>query len=316
METFQAQQGRDPSSEDVDFTANETVLPLSDPAATSFILMEIVRMNKNLPPLQTLQSGDLLRSFFVAKILPLLADSVECKGEGTSVRLQVKCEALSQVKSALVSKPQEDTSAKISVSDEVDPESAKREVNFQRSVANLKREKRTGWVLRNVPDPESVSDHSFGVALGAFLVQDDSIDRSKAVMMGLLHDVAESIVGDIAPGQGISDTEKHSREHAAMEELLHNQLGGGAHANYIEALWKEYEARESPESLLVKDLDRWEMILTADGYERDAAPERQDFLQEFYEGVRGKIKHPRVQAWQKSLEASRNERLAQRNESH
>lgn len=30
--------------------------------------------------------------------------------------------------------------------------------------------------------------------------------------MALVHDIAEAIVGDIAPGDGISDNDKHSRE--------------------------------------------------------------------------------------------------------
>lgn len=45
------------------------------------------------------------------------------------------------------------------------------------------------------------------------------LDVSKLVKMSLVHDMAECIVGDITPFDGISEQEKHNREMNAMNHL-------------------------------------------------------------------------------------------------
>ena len=42
-------------------------------------------------------------------------------------------------------------------------------INFFTKVGQLKKIKRTGWVLRGVQDPESIADHSFRLALMAWI---------------------------------------------------------------------------------------------------------------------------------------------------
>ena len=58
----------------------------------------------------------------------------------------------------------------------------------------------------------------------------------------------------------------------------------------IVSLWNEYDAGESPEAMVVKDIDKLEMILQADEYERT----QNIALQEFFDCVRGKLRHPTV----------------------
>lgn len=56
-----------------------------------------------------------------------------------------------------------------------------------------------------------------------------------------------------------------------MNSFLNEMLGGeGNHQarERFRSLWEEYEARETPESKLVKDLDRLELVLQAVEYER------------------------------------------------
>ncbi|GBG33953.1 HD domain-containing protein 2 [Hondaea fermentalgiana] len=311
LKRFRSQTGREPRAQDVLLVADGIVIGAAEPGARSLVLSEVVRAAataKEAVEATALCDLDALQQALVDKVLPQNEERLACVGRGAESKLELECPVLAEAHGAL---HREGTKAGDKKDALLDEASARRDVAFQTSVSNLKRVKRTGWVLRKVPDPESVSDHSFGVALAALLVEDDQIDTAKAVQMGLLHDVAEAIVGDIAPGQGISDEDKHAREQAAMRELLQEKLGGGARADRINALWQEYEARETPEAKLVKDLDRWEMILTADGYEREADSH---FLQEFYDGVRGKIKHPRVKAWQKALEEARELRRRDANE--
>jgi putative hydrolase of HD superfamily len=49
-------------------------------------------------------------------------------------------------------------------------------------------------------------------------------------------------------------------------------LGESPAATEIRSLWSEYEAGSSEEAKLVKDFDKFEMILQADEYERGACP--------------------------------------------
>ncbi len=182
-------------------------------------------------------------------------------------------------------------------------ESASNDVEFLQTALQLKKQKRTGWVLRNVESPESVADHSYGVALCAMLIHDDKINWQKACMMALVHDMAESLVGDYAPGQ-VSQAEKQKQEHNAMHTLIYEKLKGSPRALEINALWQEYEERTTAEAKLVKDLDRFEMILQAHAYEQNGQSKRS--LQEFFDSVKGKIQHPLVQSWQRVLENKRS----------
>ena len=148
------------------------------------------------------------------------------------------------------------------------------------------------------------------------------LDVSKCVLLALAHDVAEAIVGDIAPGDGVSKADKADREAAAMEEIG-RMLGGGPVAARLGALFAEYEAGETPEAVLVKDLDKVEMVLQAGEYERAAAaaaaeeegggaastvppgPRLPLDLSEFFDSVRGRLATPVGAAWMAEAEARR-----------
>lgn len=38
---------------------------------------------------------------------------------------------------------------------------------------------RTGWVYRNVPDPESVSDHMYRMAMMALVTEDKGLNKDR-----------------------------------------------------------------------------------------------------------------------------------------
>ncbi|XP_039387623.1 5'-deoxynucleotidase HDDC2 isoform X4 [Mauremys reevesii] len=92
-------------------------------------------------------------------------------------------------------------------------------LQFLRLVGQLKRVPRTGWVYRNVEKPESVSDHMYRMAVMALVTEDKQLNKDRCVRLALVHDMAECIVGDIAPADNISKEEKHQREEAAMKHL-------------------------------------------------------------------------------------------------
>ncbi|MFH5797614.1 HD domain-containing protein [Haladaptatus sp. CMAA 1911] len=132
----------------------------------------------------------------------------------------------------------------------------------------LKDERRTGWQLRGITDPETVAGHTWGVALLCLQYGNEAdIDIDRALRMALVHDLAEAKTGDVATrvndaDQRVSATEKDRRERDAMDALA------PALDPEIRDLWEEYEARETSESLFVKDMDLVDMCLQALVYER------------------------------------------------
>ncbi|XP_059897608.1 HD domain-containing protein 2 isoform X1 [Gadus macrocephalus] len=163
-------------------------------------------------------------------------------------------------------------------------------LQFLKLVGQLKRVPRTGWVYRKVKQPESVSDHMYRMSIMAMTITDPKVNKERCMKIALVHDMAESIVGDIAPMDKVSKEEKHRREKEAMTTLT-DLLQGGL-KNEIYGLWEEYESQSSPEARLVKDFDLAEMILQAQEYEElEETPGR---LQEFFDSTEGRFHHPDV----------------------
>jgi putative hydrolase of HD superfamily len=74
--------------------------------------------------------------------------------------------------------------------------------------------------MRGVREPESISDHMYMASMMAWLITDPNIDRDKCIKMAFVHDLAESIVGDIVPHDpNVNAEQKHELEKAAMLKL-------------------------------------------------------------------------------------------------
>ncbi len=143
----------------------------------------------------------------------------------------------------------------------------------------LKRLYRQGWLQHGVPPEhcESVAAHTFGVALLALWIAPQyypHLDLLKIIQMALIHDLGEAFVGDLTPADGVSAAEKHRRESQAIARLLE----GLPNAEALFALWQEYEANQSPEARLVRQLDRLEMGLQAEIYHQQEHIDPADFL--------------------------------------
>lgn len=120
---------------------------------------------------------------------------------------------------------------------------------------------RAGWKRVGVAAPESVADHSYGVALAALVLAPPELDRARLLAMALLHDLAEVRIGDITPHDGVPREEKKRREAAAAAALFADHPG-------LLALWEEAEAGQSAEARFLKELDRLDMALQAEAYAR------------------------------------------------
>ncbi len=71
------------------------------------------------------------------------------------------------------------------------------------------------------------------------------------------------------------------------------------------ALWEEYEAGSTEAARLVKDLDKLDMLVQADWYER----ERGVLLQDFFDSTLPKFQTELVTQWVRELTEDRNARL-------
>ena len=92
---------------------------------------------------------------------------------------------------------------------------------FFEIVLKLKNTPRQGWIEKlEINNPESVADHSYSTSIMSMVLSDlEGINSEKIIRMALLHDLAESITGDITPNT-ISNNEKIMKENLAMEEIL------------------------------------------------------------------------------------------------
>ena len=131
----------------------------------------------------------------------------------------------------------------------------------------LKDVQRAGWLRAGIKAPESTAAHSWGTALLALILCPDGIDRSRAVQIALVHDLAEISVGDITPHDNVSTAEKHAAEAAAFRELT----CGLPRRELLMELFEEYSRAETAEAKLVHNLDKLDMALQAVRYEQSRA---------------------------------------------
>lgn len=171
-------------------------------------------------------------------------------------------------------------------------------------ISHLKQLYRQGWLKRGVPaeNCESVAEHSFAVAVLCVLLieaHDLPLDREKALLMALAHDLGEIRAGDITPADGVPPAEKARREREAVEAVLAGAPGGGP----LRAAWEEFEAGESAEARFVREVDRLEMGLQAGIYEHQGLLRPEEFL----ESADRAVADPRLRALLDELRALRPE---------
>lgn len=153
----------------------------------------------------------------------------------------------------------------------------------------LKRLKRSGWKRHGIDDArrESVADHSFRCEFIAMILPlEIDVNRTKVMQLMKVHDLPEGFpeVGDITPHDNVDAQTKFALELSAMERLCASLQNG----HDCLALWKEYEERKTPESLVAHDIDKLEMAMQALEYERSHGAD----LSEFFADASTKIRHP------------------------
>jgi putative hydrolase of HD superfamily len=137
--------------------------------------------------------------------------------------------------------------------------------NLLEYIFRLKNIKRTGWVSKaKILRAESVADHSYSLTALSMIFSDLlGLDTEKVVKMSIIHDLAESIIGDYMPEE-ISIREKQIKEDNAMKIVI-SSFPENLAVIYSN-IWKEYCLNQTKEARLVKQLDKVEMFLQANFY--------------------------------------------------
>ena len=140
-------------------------------------------------------------------------------------------------------------------------------------IAGLKKLPRSGWKIKlGLNDSESVAEHSYMMSVMSMVLADmKSLNSEKVIKMSILHDWAESKIGDFMPDE-IGHDKKSELENYAMTEIL-ELLPQKIQSDYQD-MWNEFLVRDTPEARLVHELDKLEMALQAKIYETDSDPEK------------------------------------------
>lgn len=136
---------------------------------------------------------------------------------------------------------------------------------------------RTGWLLRGVTDPESIAEHTLGVAVVAAALVDDvrgrgvEVDGERVLRMALVHDAAEIFTGDIPMPA------KTEALDAALSEAEDAQLARVLPPAML-ALWRDAERGSSIEARIVKAADKLQMVVKALTYEQQRRGDVRELL--------------------------------------
>lgn len=157
----------------------------------------------------------------------------------------------------------------------------------------LRNTKRKGWYDKNIQRErvESVADHIYGCQMLAYAMKSEfeyDIDISKVILMLAVHEIGETIIGDITPDD-MPSCEKESYEHKVVSQLLKLIPNG----KFIEELYNEFEAKETKEARFAYQIDKAECDLQARLYEQEGSFEHEYekylFTKEWIEVDRNRI---------------------------
>jgi len=164
-------------------------------------------------------------------------------------------------------------------------------LDFFKTVVNLKKISRQGWIDKlSIKNPESVADHSYSMAIMGMVLSDlENYDSERILKMILLHDLAESKIGDFTPEQ-INIENKIQLENTAFNEIIEH-LPDSIKKQYLE-IWQEYQENTSPESKIIHQIDKLEMALQAKTYQNEGHPKEK--LETFFESAKIEITNPKL----------------------
>lgn len=142
-------------------------------------------------------------------------------------------------------------------------------VNYYVLCNKLKNVIRTGWIDWKVQRErvESIAEHIFGVQMLAIAMKSEyqyDIDIMKVIYMLAIHELGETIIGDLTQFQ-ISKEEKEKIEHEAVHTILSSLIDG----EQIEELFLEFDSHKTPESIFAYQCDKLECDIQCKLYDQE-----------------------------------------------
>lgn len=132
-------------------------------------------------------------------------------------------------------------------------------LDFLRATEPLKDTLRRSYTAQG--RPESTAEHTWRLCLMALLFEDNypELDILKLIKICIIHDLGETLSGDIAAVDQVPGSDKNQKERQDLEQLL-IPLPDTLKSKILD-LWDEYDQTLSQEALLAKAFDKLETIL-------------------------------------------------------
>ncbi len=132
-------------------------------------------------------------------------------------------------------------------------------IAFIEEIEKMKSVLRTSWSSSGRRDSDA--EHSWRLALLAGVISEEykELDKTKLLMMSLIHDMGEIYEGDISAALEPDQESKFQMEYRAVKKVF--ALLPENQANRMLELWLEYNDNKTPEAKLIKALDKAETIL-------------------------------------------------------
>ena len=142
-------------------------------------------------------------------------------------------------------------------------------LNYYVMCNKLKNIIRTGWLNWNVKRErlESVAEHVFGVQMLALAINSEynyDIDITKVIYMLAIHEIGETIIGDLTRFQ-ISEEDKKKIEHNAVGKVLEPLKD----KEYIKNLFIEFDEGKTKEAKFAYQCDKLECDLQSKLYDQE-----------------------------------------------
>lgn len=140
-------------------------------------------------------------------------------------------------------------------------------LQFYMLATKLKDVIRTGWKIWNVDRQrlESVAEHIYGTCILAIALESEfklEVDLQKVIMMLVLHETEEVLIGDITVHDDITREEKRMMGIVAVEKVLETLA---KKEEYIELI-NEFEDQVTQDAKFAKMCDKIECLLQVKAY--------------------------------------------------
>lgn len=143
-------------------------------------------------------------------------------------------------------------------------------LDFYLLATKLKTMIRSGWNENHwnikADRLESIAEHVYGTCILAIAINSEfphDININKVLKMLILHEIGETIIGDITPTDGITPEEKERLEHEAMAKVLEPL----SEKEELLKLLLEFDEHKTPESLFAARIDKMEANIQAKVYQ-------------------------------------------------